>query len=326
MNPFPIVPMAAWPLPEESEEPPHSWRFYRWIKAEQLMGRTSSYKAYHQFLQVNGFIISYQLVQATAPCELDYHCQSAQPVLNYVLKGNLVMYAGGESLGSYTDSQYSLWQLLPNTSVRLHCKKGEHRIFQIAFSDNLLSILLDMPGEQMFSNGDFVTGKRSPVLPIRQQLTHLLNDVMRYAKKLDTYVVPLNTRLFQLVDRFAKTIIRERKTDAWKRKKAVTLAELPAYIQDHLDFDDRAAVSLPELARKLRTNPYQFQQLFKTQFGVSAARYIQRSRMEKAVRLLSENTLAIGAIYLQVGYSDLSSFSRAFTAYHGYAPSRLTKR
>jgi AraC-like DNA-binding protein len=326
MDSFPIVPVAAWPLAGKSDELPHSWHFYRWVKAEQLMSHTSTYKAYYQFLHVNGFLISYQLVQATAPCELAYHCQGAQPVLNYVLKGSLTIYAGGESLGTYADSQYFLWQLLPNTSVQMHYKQGEHRIFQIAFSDNLLSILLDMPGEQLFLNDNFVTNKRSPVLPIRQQLQHLLNDVMRYAKKLNTYVIPLNARLFQLVDRFAKTIIREQQTTAWKKKKAVTLAELPAYIQAHLDFDDRAAVSLPELARKLRTNPYQLQQLFKTQFGVSPARYIQRSRMEKAIQLLSENALPVGAIYLQVGYSDLSSFSRAFTTYYGYAPSQLARR
>jgi AraC-like DNA-binding protein len=323
---FPILPAEAESMTTRIEDLPSSWRFQQWNSAEQMMRQTPVYNAFYQFQTINGFQISYEMIQAVAPCELTYHCQSAVPVLTYVLKGNLEVYVSGKIVGAYTDSQYSLWQTPTNISLQLHCRKGEHHIFQIAFSNNLLSILFNQSVAQIPFREDPTSIQLSPVLPIRQPALHILKDVLRYAKKLNTYIVPLNTKLWQLIERFVRAMIQTEKSREWKKKKTITLAELALYIEEHLDFDDRAALSITELARKIHTQPYQFQKLFKAQFGVSLARYIQKRRMEKAVQLLTEAALPIGAIYLQVGYSDFSSFSRAFTAYYGYAPSRLSRQ
>ncbi|MCY4779644.1 helix-turn-helix transcriptional regulator [Sphingobacterium sp. UT-1RO-CII-1] len=55
--------------------------------------------------------------------------------------------------------------------------------------------------------------------------------------------------------------------------------------------------------------------------GSTLLEYINRVKQERALELL-EQKIAIKDIAHRLGYSDLSSFSRAFKAAHGLSPSQ----
>lgn len=58
---------------------------------------------------------------------------------------------------------------------------------------------------------------------------------------------------------------------------------------------------------------------FQDRFGVSAAKAIRNSRLERAHRLI-ENGKPVSVAGFEAGYKNASSFSSAFSSYFGYAP------
>jgi len=63
-----------------------------------------------------------------------------------------------------------------------------------------------------------------------------------------------------------------------------------------------------------------FSQLFLERLGESPMRYVQRSRLLEAARLLRSSTLNLADIAERVGYTDPTSFSRAFKREYGQSP------
>ncbi len=63
-----------------------------------------------------------------------------------------------------------------------------------------------------------------------------------------------------------------------------------------------------------------FMRAFKEQFGTTFHDYYMEVRMARAANLLSEGRRRIGEVSKNVGYTQLSSFSRAFKAFYGVPP------
>lgn len=79
-------------------------------------------------------------------------------------------------------------------------------------------------------------------------------------------------------------------------------------------------LSISQLAKTACLSPTQFKKRFKECIGISALKYITRYRMEKAQALLSHTDLPVQLVAENVGYSDLSAFSRRFSRHFGMSP------
>ncbi len=97
------------------------------------------------------------------------------------------------------------------------------------------------------------------------------------------------------------------------------MKEVRTYIQSHLHED----LSLEQLLSVVHLSKYHFIRLFKEQFGVTPGKYILRSRISTAKRLLVTTTLPVYEIATQVGFSDPASFHRAFREIEGKAPGKV---
>lgn len=64
----------------------------------------------------------------------------------------------------------------------------------------------------------------------------------------------------------------------------------------------------------------QFKKCFTEQLGLSVSKYITQQRLEKAKALLINTDYPIQIIAEQVGYHDVSAFSRRFSSYFGLSP------
>jgi AraC family transcriptional regulator of arabinose operon len=60
--------------------------------------------------------------------------------------------------------------------------------------------------------------------------------------------------------------------------------------------------------------------LFKTETGVSPAKYLKRARMERARQLLETSFLSVKQIMAAVGINDSSHFVRSFKNAYGLTP------
>ena len=92
------------------------------------------------------------------------------------------------------------------------------------------------------------------------------------------------------------------------------------FIESHITED----LVICRLASVSCLSPTQFKKLFKEQVGLTAAQYVTKLRMEKAQALLIHTDYPLQIVAEQVGYADLSAFSRRFSQYFGLSPSKVS--
>lgn len=90
-----------------------------------------------------------------------------------------------------------------------------------------------------------------------------------------------------------------------------------AYIENHL-FED---ISLKQLAKQALLSEYTFHRFFTYLTGFSFSNYLRNRRLSEAVELLRRNT-PIDEVSELCGYANRSAFNRAFSKFHGIAPSQ----
>ncbi|MCD7971068.1 MAG: AraC family transcriptional regulator [Candidatus Azobacteroides sp.] len=108
---------------------------------------------------------------------------------------------------------------------------------------------------------------------------------------------------------------------------------------NHLHIDDIKAIyavkayllSHPEeaphialLAEKAGMSQPKLRKLFKQTFGKNMFDYYQSVRMQKAAHLLKEKKLSVSEVGYQLGFSNLSHFSRIFEEYIGMKPKKYS--
>lgn len=94
------------------------------------------------------------------------------------------------------------------------------------------------------------------------------------------------------------------------------------YIDKNLESD----LSLKILSKKALYSPYHFHRIFKFITGETLNEYVARQRIEKsALNLLHTNKTATEIAH-QYGFSDNSSFSRAFKKHFGVSPTAFKKQ
>lgn len=70
----------------------------------------------------------------------------------------------------------------------------------------------------------------------------------------------------------------------------------------------------------------QIERLFKEQLGTTPQRYYLELRITEARRLLQHSELSLMEVILACGFVSSSHFSRCYSAYFGYRPSRETRQ
>jgi AraC-like DNA-binding protein/mannose-6-phosphate isomerase-like protein (cupin superfamily) len=94
------------------------------------------------------------------------------------------------------------------------------------------------------------------------------------------------------------------------------LAGVFTYIGLH--FGER--LTLAQLARVVHLSPAHFSTTFRRAVGLSPFQYLQRYRLQRARRLLSESQASVAEVAAATGFSDPSYFARAFKRAEGVSP------
>jgi AraC-like DNA-binding protein len=86
---------------------------------------------------------------------------------------------------------------------------------------------------------------------------------------------------------------------------------------------------IPPVIKKLalcaNMSPSKLKRLFKQIFGNSIFNYYQAFRMKEAARLLKEEKLSVSDVGYQLGFSNLSHFSRIFNKHIGMKPKQYSR-
>jgi AraC-like DNA-binding protein len=82
--------------------------------------------------------------------------------------------------------------------------------------------------------------------------------------------------------------------------------------------------SLPALAAMIGMSETKMKQLFKQTFGASIYTYFQKVRMEEAAFLLKQGGYSVSQVGFELGFTNLSHFSRLFESHYGITPKKFS--
>jgi two-component system response regulator YesN len=107
-----------------------------------------------------------------------------------------------------------------------------------------------------------------------------------------------------------------------KENDQAGIAEAMQYAAEHYS----EPLTLEILAKQAAMSISKFTAAFKTHTGISAASYIRRIRMDKAMGLLKNTSAPLGDIAGMVGYKHHSNFSAFFREQFGVTPGTFRKK
>ncbi|WP_030266813.1 helix-turn-helix domain-containing protein [Streptomyces sp. NRRL B-24484] len=90
--------------------------------------------------------------------------------------------------------------------------------------------------------------------------------------------------------------------------------------RDAMDRRYAQPLDVPALARIAHVSPAHFARTFRTVFGETPHRYLQRRRVERAMFLLRETERSVTDICYEVGFGSTGTFSRTFRGIVGRSP------
>jgi AraC-like DNA-binding protein len=90
--------------------------------------------------------------------------------------------------------------------------------------------------------------------------------------------------------------------------------------RDAIDRDYSQTLDIPTLAGLAHVSEAHFIRVFKSTFGETPHRYLQRRRVERAMFLLRETDRSVTEICFDVGFNSLGTFSRTFADIVGDPP------
>lgn len=127
---------------------------------------------------------------------------------------------------------------------------------------------------------------------------------------LDEVGMMFATRFVDVISGRKRTPVQTRPQD--RRRAVATALWIDAHAQQ--------PINLELAAREAGLSPFHFLRLFSNVLGVTPHQYLVRSRLRRAVRLLTEDDRSITEVAFDAGFADLSNFVRTFHRAAGVSP------
>ena len=97
-------------------------------------------------------------------------------------------------------------------------------------------------------------------------------------------------------------------------------------VRDLIDREYDRDLDVATLAAAAHVSPDHLIRTFRSVFGETPHRYLQRRRVERAMFLLRTSDLDVTEVCMAVGFTSLGTFSRTFSAIVGTSPSEYAAR
>lgn len=109
---------------------------------------------------------------------------------------------------------------------------------------------------------------------------------------------------------------------AFQSSSRLPLRELPIWILEHL----HANLNVETLAARVAMSPRHFSRVFANEFGITAAQFVERLRVDTAKRFLAESDKGLEEIAERVGFGSVDTMNRSFRRQSGELPSTFRER
>jgi len=224
-------------------------------------------------------------------------------LLTYVVEGNATLSVGGKKIALHKGDFYIMFPASGASYVTSANKPWSIR--WITLKGSQADELLPLMG---FSPDNPVVSVSNPQA-VEEILKELFFIALREDLKSKISALSLLYELLGAVLKTENTIPQNK-----------TVSDAVDYIAAH--FSDKK-LSVEALANAFFLNSNYFSKLFTKHVGMTPAKFILKTRMEKAKKLLRFTHLSIGEVTEAVGFSDPLYFSRVFHRLVGLSPTQF---
>lgn len=112
----------------------------------------------------------------------------------------------------------------------------------------------------------------------------------------------------------------------WHDDQAVFTARTLTYLCEYVDAHVHIPPSLGEMGQLVGLSPSHFARKFRASTGLSLQRFINRRRIDRALRTLRSGSCDLASLALDLGFSSQSHLTRLFGDLTGMTPARYHKQ
>jgi two-component system response regulator YesN len=141
---------------------------------------------------------------------------------------------------------------------------------------------------------------------ILKKVTIILADETQYDE-----VCLLTTEVMEAINQVISS-------NRFTKKSNENLINAISYIKKHY----REDLSLDTVAKNAFVSNYYLSHLFRDEMNMTFSDYVNKVRMDAAIKLMKETKMSIQEIAVQSGFADASYFTKTFKKYHGITPKK----
>ncbi len=160
--------------------------------------------------------------------------------------------------------------------------------------------------------------------PMDIEYKRLLNEIVQVNGEPDYETMIIQNRVMLLLERFFTRTYYKMSDMHFNVKLSNEVISRLASVERELIRDFSAdPKSIPELAKMAAMSPSKLKNSFKEIYGLPVYQYFQKKRMHKAKAMLVSRKYSVREVGMEVGYSNLSNFAKAFKKSFDQLPSDL---
>lgn len=105
----------------------------------------------------------------------------------------------------------------------------------------------------------------------------------------------------------------------------IPIPKIVSLTESYISQNYYEAITLDSLAERFAMNKYHLQKQFKRFIGISPSKYLIHTRITRAKELLRSTDNSIEKIAEEIGFGNVSNFTRAFKQYENITPTTYRK-
>jgi len=244
--------------------------------------------------------------------------------LQYVRQGKILSCLNNTENIVLDTSRYHLFyiapgqhvaRLLPGLSEALRIEINPSYLEDLLYAHPSLQSMLDELDNQQ---------KTAPLLSpatFNGKAKHVIHNMVQCRKKGPSLRLEMKAHIYELLSVYDEDISLTQDLESIQASRS---EKKMMAVKNHIvQYPHIHECSIEQLARQFSISTSLLKISFKKQYGIPLGDFVQQECIQKAQQLLLEKIGTIQDIAMQLGYTDVSNFSRAFKNYMGCTPNEL---
>ena len=207
---------------------------------------------------------------------------------------------------------------------QLSYESGTHlRAIAIRFSENLVKAALrgdKLIKVQQYTEKNLFNADKEPLTP---ELTKLLNEIYLSDVSSPFGQLVLQIRALLLIEKYLQNFfLNQFPTSRIVRVSKQDLDRL-SMVEETLSKESDSFPTIEKLSKVAMMSSTKLKKRFKEVYGMKLYEYYNHNRLKKAKALLESGEVSVKEAAMEIGFANLSNFSKAFKKEFGFLPKQL---